>query len=132
MCLNGEFNLIPYNNAVGYGWKIFMKQRNRQLNFSYYLYNGNSIAPVNKWLKTNPNEKIMSSTGEKYPGGFHIYTNLNNARRICNSLGTIDAVIRKVKYKGIKVIGEEDEEDGHIVIIVAREMLILSRCEVPI
>lgn len=70
-------------------------------------------------------DTLLSSRGEKYPTGFHIWISVADAWAQAHRLTTnclFDVLVYKVKYTDAQVLGMEDSS----VIVVAKKMRILQ------
>lgn len=113
----------------GFGYKVF-RYENRKMLCPYAWCK----PKTNKWINAKyfqPQEtKYDSKTGQvhglawanKYKPGWHIYQNLNDAKRdVANHSAR---VIRKVKYRNARVLGRS--EMNNYIVIVADEIRILE------
>lgn len=104
------------------GWKLFVKPdciSDIKYNFRYYLHEGKTDVPVNKWLKASerPIGSIMGR-GPTYDSGFHIFKYPYPAQYTAKVWDNLVAV--KVKFRGVVARGREAENE----VIVAKEMYV--------
>ena len=117
----------------GVGYKVFVLAGKKEL-LSQLFPKGRLIR--NRWLKDYSGEKIYAgffSTADTYSSGWHIFTQIEGARRwYDNSTSSASVVygqpqvIHRVRYRKAHTLGKQPVGGGkHASVIVAKEMKIL-------
>lgn len=101
-------------------WKIFILKKHR-LRSIYFAKRKNYIENI--WYKSSNRKIHYNKFHDYYSSGFHCFSNKKDAQDEQHKLLHGIAVIRKVFIRKITTTGEQ----GHVKVIVAKEMYIHSQ-----
>ncbi|MFA5234776.1 MAG: hypothetical protein WC390_10285 [Sulfurimonas sp.] len=137
MCISQVSPITSEKKQHGFGWKVFRpeiyKHRCRRLRNPAVIsdnrlvygvaYGEFTLRQVGVWYRASKC-KIKTAAGEEYMSGFHIFSNLKDAKAY--SQGTL--VIARVEYKGARTKGIQNSwiSPGQYRTIVADYMKILQ------